>query len=96
MTRDTVRLKQILSVLPITSLQHGGLINDSPSSSLAITNLTFNVFLIFVLSLKSRLEFRATERVSFNIRLNIRYDSEPPTGVEEHDLEIVNGLSYKF
>ena len=45
---------------------------------------------------ESRLEFRATERVSFNIRLNIRYDSEPPTGVEEHDLEIVNGLSYKF
>ena len=45
---------------------------------------------------ESRLEFRATERVSFNIRLNFRYDSEPPTGVEAHDLEIVNGLSYRF
>ena len=45
---------------------------------------------------ESRFEFRATERVSFNIRLNFRYDSEPPTGVEAHDLEIVNGLSYKF
>ena len=45
---------------------------------------------------ESRFEFHATERVSFNIRLNFRYDSEPPTGVEAHDLEIVNGLSYKF
>ena len=45
---------------------------------------------------ESRLDFRATEKVSFNIRLNLRYDSEPPTGVEAHDLEIVNGLSYKF
>ena len=45
---------------------------------------------------ESRLEFRATERVSSNTRLNIRYDNEPPTNVEAHDLEIVNGLSYKF
>ena len=45
---------------------------------------------------ESRFEFRATERVSFNFRLPFRYDSEPPTGVEAHDLEIVNGLSYKF
>ena len=45
---------------------------------------------------ESRLEFRVTERVSFNTRLNIRYDSEPPTDVEAHDLEVVNGLSYKF
>ena len=45
---------------------------------------------------ESRFAFHATERVSFNIRLNFRYDSEPPTGVEAHDLEIVNGLSYKF
>ncbi len=45
---------------------------------------------------ESRLDFRVTERVSFNIRLNVRYDSEPPTGVEAHDLELVNGLSFKF
>ena len=45
---------------------------------------------------ESRFEFRVTERVSFNFRLNFRYDSEPPTGIEAHDLEIVNGLSYKF
>ena len=45
---------------------------------------------------ESRLEVHVTKTVSINIRLNIRYDSEPPTDVEAHDLEIVNGLSYKF
>ena len=45
---------------------------------------------------ESRFEFDVTKTVSFNTRLNLRYDSEPPTGVEAHDLEIVNGLSYKF
>ena len=45
---------------------------------------------------ESRLDFRATEKVSFNIRLNFRHDSKPPSSVKAHDLEIVNGLSYKF
>ena len=45
---------------------------------------------------ESRLEFHLTKTVSFNTRLNIRYDSEPPSGVKAHDLEIVNGVSYKF
>jgi hypothetical protein len=45
---------------------------------------------------ENRFQFRATESVSFNIRLSFRYDREPPTGVEAHDLEIINGLSYKF
>ena len=45
---------------------------------------------------ESRLEFHVTKTVSINTRLNIRYDSEPPTDVEAHDLEIVNGLSYRF
>ena len=45
---------------------------------------------------ESRFEFDVTRTVSINTRLNIRYDSEPPTDVEAHDLEIVNGLSYKF
>ena len=45
---------------------------------------------------ESHLEFHVTRTVSVNTRLNIRYDSEPPTSVEAHDLEIVNGLSYKF
>ena len=37
-----------------------------------------------------------TKTVSINTRLNVRYDSEPPAGVKSHDLEIVNGLRYKF
>ena len=45
---------------------------------------------------ESRFDFHVTKTVSINTRLNIRYDSEPPTDVEAHDLEIVNGLSYKF
>ena len=45
---------------------------------------------------ENRFQFRATESVSFNIRLNFRYDSEPPTSVEAHDLEIINGLSISF
>ena len=45
---------------------------------------------------ESRFEFYVTKTVSINTRLNIRYDSEPPTGVKAHDLEIINGLSYKF
>ena len=45
---------------------------------------------------ESRFEIHVTKTVSLNTRLNLRYDSEPPSGVEVHDLEIVNGLSYKF
>ena len=45
---------------------------------------------------ESHFEFRVTKTVSVNTRLNVRYDSEPPTDVEAHDLEIVNGLSYRF
>ena len=45
---------------------------------------------------ESRIEFHVTPTVSINTRLKLRYDSEPPTDVEAHDLEIVNGLSYKF
>ena len=45
---------------------------------------------------ESRFDFHITKTVSINTRLNIRYDSEPPTEVEAHDLEIVNGLSFKF
>ena len=45
---------------------------------------------------ESRFEVHVTKTVSINTRLNIRYDSEPPTDIEAHDVEIVNGLSYKF
>ena len=40
--------------------------------------------------------FRVTTKLAFPIRLNFRYDSEPPTGIQKHDVEIFNGLSYTF
>lgn len=45
---------------------------------------------------ESRLEFNVTQTVSISTRLNLRYDGKLPTDVEAHDLEIVNGLSYRF
>lgn len=45
---------------------------------------------------ESRFEFHVTQTVSISTRLNIRYDSKPPSNLETHDLEIVNGLSYRF
>jgi putative salt-induced outer membrane protein YdiY len=40
--------------------------------------------------------FRLTTKLSFPIRVNFRYDNEPPTGIQKHDMEIFNGLSYTF
>ncbi len=40
--------------------------------------------------------FRLTTKLSFPFRLNFRYDNEPPTSIQKHDLEIFNGLSYTF
>lgn len=40
--------------------------------------------------------FRLTTKLAFPFRVNFRYDSEPPTGIQKHDLEIFNGLSYTF
>lgn len=40
--------------------------------------------------------FRLTTKLSFPFRLNFRYDNEPPTGIQKHDMEIFNGLSYTF
>ena len=40
--------------------------------------------------------FRLTTRLSFPLRVNFRYDSEPPTGIRKHDVEIFNGLRYTF
>ena len=40
--------------------------------------------------------FRLTMKLSFPFRLNFRYDNEPPTGIQKHDMEIFNGLSYTF
>ena len=40
--------------------------------------------------------FRLTTKLAFPLRVNFRYDNEPPTGIQKHDLEIFNGLSYTF
>lgn len=42
------------------------------------------------------LTFRLTTKLTFPIRVNFRYDSEPPTGIRKHDVEIFNGLRYTF
>lgn len=40
--------------------------------------------------------FRLTPRLAFPLRVNFRYDSEPPTSIEKYDVEIFNGLRYTF
>ena len=40
--------------------------------------------------------FRLTTKLAFPLRVNLRYDSEPPTGIRKHDVEIFNGLRYTF
>ncbi len=40
--------------------------------------------------------FRLTTKLALPLRINFRYDNEPPTGIRKHDLEIFNGLSYTF
>ena len=42
------------------------------------------------------LTFRLTARLAFPLRVNLRYDNEPPTGIHKHDVEIFNGLRYTF
>ncbi len=37
-----------------------------------------------------------TNRLSLTLELNLRYDSEPPIGIEALDLDFSNGISYKF
>ena len=40
--------------------------------------------------------FSLTTKLAFPLRVNFRYDSEPPTGIRKHDVEIFNGLRYTF
>ena len=42
------------------------------------------------------LTFRLTTKLAFPLRVNFRYDNEPPTGIRKHDVEIFNGLRYTF
>ena len=40
--------------------------------------------------------FQLTTKLAFPLRVNFRYDNEPPTGIRKHDVEIFNGLRYTF
>lgn len=40
--------------------------------------------------------FKVTDQLSFPIRVDFRYDNEPPTAIRKHDMEIFNGISYTF
>ena len=42
------------------------------------------------------LTFQLTTKLAFPLRVNFRYDNEPPTGIHKHDVEIFNGLRYTF
>ena len=42
------------------------------------------------------LTFQLTTKLAFPLRVNLRYDSEPPIGIRKHDVEIFNGLRYTF
>ena len=42
------------------------------------------------------IKFNVTNTLSFPLKINFRYDNEPPTGIRKHDLEIFHGLSYNF
>ncbi len=41
-------------------------------------------------------DFAITEVITFGISVNYRYDSEPPVGVEDYDIEILNGITLSF
>ena len=42
------------------------------------------------------LTFNLSGKLAVIIKLNMRYDNEPPTDVKYFDLELTNGLSYQF
>jgi len=45
---------------------------------------------------EGRLGVNLTKRLSLTLNLDLRYDSEPPEGIEPYDLEITNGVSYRL
>lgn len=45
---------------------------------------------------EGRLGVNLTKRLSLTLNLDLRYDSEPPTGIKHYDLEITNGVSYRL
>jgi len=45
---------------------------------------------------EGNIKFNITTQLGVPLSVNFRYDNEPPTGIQKHDLEIFNGLSYTF
>lgn len=45
---------------------------------------------------EGNIQLSITKVLSFPLKINFRYDNQPPTGIQKHDLEIFNGLSYNF
>ncbi len=50
----------------------------------------------FRILFEGNLQLRMTRDLALNIKLNLRYDNEPPMSLEKHDLEIMHGVSYAF
>ena len=50
----------------------------------------------FRILIEGDISFRITNQIRVTTRLNLRYDSQPPTSIAKHDLEITNGLSLSF
>ncbi|MFC2130058.1 DUF481 domain-containing protein [Bacteroidota bacterium] len=42
------------------------------------------------------MEFSITDNLFLSINLHYRYDNEPPPGLLDHDIEIIQGIKYKF
>ncbi|NQU06055.1 MAG: DUF481 domain-containing protein [Calditrichaeota bacterium] len=50
----------------------------------------------FRMLLDGGLTFVLTGKLSAAIKLNVRYDNEPPRNIENYDIELTNGLTYIF
>ncbi len=46
--------------------------------------------------LEAGLRLGITGNLTFDNELSLRYDSDPPAGIEKSDLEVVHGVSYSF
>jgi putative salt-induced outer membrane protein YdiY len=44
----------------------------------------------------SSINYKITKKFALITSVEFRYDNQPPLDVENHDLEIMNGLSYSF
>ncbi len=45
---------------------------------------------------QGNITIRLTTKLAVPLRLNFRYDNEPPSGIQKYDMEIFNGVRYTF